>query len=180
LRGRTVAVPGELTTAFLALRLYQPDIRHVVVPFDRIEEAILAGRAELGLLIHEGQLTHADRGLALWVDLGEWWHSETGLPLPLGGNAVRRELGEKLIGAISRDLHASIAYGLAHRGEALEYAKRFGRGLDDARTDRFVGMYVNDFTLDYGPIGRRAVGELLARAHAAGIIPHPVDVRFVD
>lgn len=180
LRGRLVAIPGEMTTAFLVLRLYQPDIRHVVVPFDQIEDAVLAGDAELGLLIHEGQLTHGDKGLALWTDLGEWWYAETGLPLPLGGNAVRRDLGDELIRTIARDLRASIAYALAHRREALEHAKRFGRGLDDTRTDRFVAMYVNEFTLDYGPRGRRAVAELLDRAHHAGIIRQRVKVDFIE
>src|SRR5205814_2052888 len=124
-----VAVPGELTTAFLALKLYQPAARHVVVPFDQIEEYVAAGRAEAGLLIHEGQLTYADRGLHLWVDLGEWWHAETGLPLPLGGNVVRRDLGQALMRDIARDLKASIQYGLAHRSEALAYAKGYSRRL---------------------------------------------------
>ncbi|MGH7698904.1 MAG: menaquinone biosynthesis family protein [Gemmatimonadales bacterium] len=178
LPGRTVAVPGELTTAFLALRLYQPELRHVVVPFDRIEDEVVEGRADAGLLIHEGQLTFQDRGLHLWADLGAWWHGETGLPLPLGGNVVRRDLGDALMADVARDLRASIEYGLAHRTEALEHAKQYGRGLDDARTDQFVGMYVNAFTLDYGPVGRRAVEELLGRAHAAGVIPAPVPVAF--
>jgi len=175
----TVAVPGELTTAFLALRLYQPAARHVAVPFDRIEEHVLAGKAEAGLLIHEGQLTHGDRGLHLWVDMGEWWHEETGLPLPLGGNVVRRDLGEELMRAIARDLKASIAYGLAHRGEALAYAAAYSRGLDAARTDRFVGMYVNDYTMDLGTQGRRAVAELFTRGARAGVIPAVSDLTFV-
>ena len=179
LAGRTVAVPGELTTAFLALRLYQPAARTVVVPFDQIEEYVAAGRADAGLLIHEGQLTFTDRGLHLWVDLGEWWDDETGLPLPLGGNVVRRDLGEALLGAIAADLKASIEYGLAHRAEALAHAQSFSRGLDPAKTDRFVGMYVNDFTVDYGERGRRAVHELLARGHRAGIVPGPVPLQFV-
>src|SRR5216110_530459 len=127
LAGRTIAVPGELTTAYLALRLFQPDTRHVVVPFDQIEDYVVAGRADAGLLIHEGQLTFADRGLHLWQDLGVWWHAETGLPLPLGGNVVRRDLGATLMRDIARDLKASIQYGLAHRSEALAHAKRFGR-----------------------------------------------------
>ena len=175
-----VAVPGELTTAFLALKLYQPAARHVVVPFDQIEEYVAAGRAEAGLLIHEGQLTYADRGLHLWVDLGEWWHDETGLPLPLGGNVVRRDLGEALMRDIARDLKASIQYGLAHRAEALAHATTYGRGLDVSRIDRFVGMYVNAYTLDYGPTGRQAVSELLARAHRTGLLPRPVEVSFVE
>lgn len=179
LAGRTVAVPGELTTAFLALRLYQPAAQSVVVPFDQIEEYVAAGRADAGLLIHEGQLTFADRGLHLWVDLGEWWDDETGLPLPLGGNVVRRDLGPELLSAIAADLKASIEYGLAHRAEALAHAQSYSRGLDPAETDRFVGMYVNDFTVDYGERGRRAVRELLARGHQAGIVPGPVPLQFV-
>ena len=179
LAGRTIAVPGELTTAFLALRLYQPDIRHVVVPFDQIEDFVAAGRADAGLLIHEGQLTFSDRGLHLWVDLGEWWHEETGLPLPLGGNVARRDLGEPLLAAIARDLKASIEYGLAHRGEALAHAQSYSRGLDPARTDRFVAMYVNDFTVDYGERGRRAVEELLERGYRAGLLPRRVPLAFI-
>jgi 1,4-dihydroxy-6-naphthoate synthase len=175
----TIAVPGELTTAFLALRLFQPAARHVVVPFDQIEAYVAAGGADAGLLIHEGQLTFADRGLHLWVDLGEWWHAETGLPLPLGGNAVRRDLGPALMGHIARDLKASIQYGLAHRAEALAHAQAYSRGLDDATTDRFVEMYVNAYTVDYGAIGRRALTELFARAHRAGLVPGLVDLTFV-
>jgi len=177
--GRVVAVPGELTTAFLALKLYQPAVRHVVVPFDEIEDYVITGRADAGVLIHEGQLTYGDRGLHLWVDLGEWWHDETGLPLPLGGNAVRRDLGEPLMRDIARDLKASIEYGLTHRAEALAHASAYSRGLDTARTDRFVGMYVNDFTVDYGATGRRAVAELLDRAHRAGLLAAPVNLEFV-
>jgi len=179
LAGRTVAVPGELTTAFLALRLYQPAARTVVVPFDQIEDYVAAGRADAGLLIHEGQLTFADRGLALWVDLGAWWEDETGLPLPLGGNVARRDLGDAMLGAVARDLKASIEYGLAHRTEALAHAQSYSRGLDPAETDRFVGMYVNDYTVDYGERGRQAVRELLERGHRAGIVPGPVPLHFV-
>jgi 1,4-dihydroxy-6-naphthoate synthase len=179
LAGRLVAVPGELTTAFLTLRLYQPAARHVVVAFDQIEDFVAAGNADAGLLIHEGQLTFGDRGLHLWADMGEWWHQQTGLPLPLGGNVVRRDLGEELMRAIAGDLKASIEYGLAHRAEALRHAQGFSRGLDTDRTDRFVGMYVNAYTVDYGELGRRAVEELLTRAYAARIIPAPVDLAFV-
>lgn len=179
LEGKTIAVPGELTTAYLTLRLYQPGARHIVVPFDEIETFVAAGRADAGLLIHEGQLTFADRGLHLWVDLGEWWYTETGLPLPLGGNVARRDLGAPLLAAIARDLKGSIEYGLAHRTEALAHAQGFSRGLDPARTDRFVGMYVNDFTVDYGERGRRAVRELLDRAHRAGLLPAPVALQFI-
>lgn len=178
--GKRIAVPGVLTTAFLALRLYQPRFDAVIMAFDRIEDAVVNGDVDLGLLIHEGQLTFADRGLHLWADMGEWWHADTGLPLPLGGNVVRRDLGDQLIRAISRDLRASIVYGLAHREEALDHALRFARGLDRSRADRFVGMYVNDFTVDYGERGRRAVSVLLDRATAAGLLNHRVEVQFVD
>lgn len=179
LAGRLIAVPGELTTAFLALRLYQPAARHVVVPFDQIEDFVAGGNADAGMLIHEGQLTFADRGLHLWADMGEWWYQETHLPLPLGGNVVRRDLGAELMRAIARDLKASIEYGLAHRTEALRHAQGFSRGLDAARTDRFVAMYVNAYTVEYGSSGQRAVAELLARAYAAKLIPAPVDLAFV-
>jgi len=176
---RLIAVPGELTTAFLTLRLYQPAARHVVVAFDQIEDCVASGDADAGLLIHEGQLTYADRGLHLWADMGEWWYQETQLPLPLGGNVVRRDLGESLMRAIARDLKASIEYGLAHRAEALAHAQGFSRGLDAKRVDEFVGMYVNAYTVDYGATGRRAVTELLTRARQSGIVPGPVDLAFV-
>ena len=178
--GRTVAIPGTLTTAWLALQLYQPRVRPVVVPFDQIESYVIAGKADAGLLIHEGQLTYGDRGLHLWADMGEWWHAETGLPLPLGGNVVRRDLGDELLRAIARDMKASIEYGLAHRAEALRHAQGFSRGLDAIRTDRFIGMYVNDYTVDYGPRGRKAVVELFQRGHRAGLIPGPIDVTFLS
>jgi 1,4-dihydroxy-6-naphthoate synthase len=174
-----VAVPGKLTTACLALMLYQPAARQVVVPFDAIEDYVAAGRAHAGVLIHEGQLTYADRGLHLWTDLGEWWHDETGLPLPLGGNVVRRDLGPALMQDIARDLKASIEFGLAHRTEALAHATAYSRGLDAARTDRFIGMYVNAYTVDYGATGRRAVAELLGRAHRAGLLAAPIEPTFV-
>ena len=175
-----IAVPGELTTAFLTLRLYQPQFTHVVVPFDEIEDYVVAGRAEAGLLIHEGQLTFASRGLHLWTDLGEWWQRETGLPLPLGGNVVRRDLGDELMRQVAGDLKTSIEFGLAHRAEALAHAKAYGRGLSDAATDQFVGMYVNAYTVDYGPKGRQAVATLLERAQRAGIVPATPDLRFVS
>jgi 1,4-dihydroxy-6-naphthoate synthase len=149
------------------------------VPFDEIEQYVAAGRADVGLLIHEGQLTYTDHGLALWTDLGLWWHGETGLPLPLGGNVVRRDLGDTLTLAVARDVRASIQFALDHRDEALTHAQEYGRGLDRSRTDQFVGMYVNDFTLDYGPAGRQGVAELLRRAHQAGLIPAPPEVSFV-
>jgi 1,4-dihydroxy-6-naphthoate synthase len=180
LAGRRVAVPGLLTTAYLALRLYQPEFEAVVTPFDQIEDAVAAGTTDAGLLIHEGQLTFADAGLALWTDLGEWWLQETGLPLPLGGNVVRRDLGDALIARINRDLRASIRHALDNRAPALAHAGRYSRGLSDDRTDRFVGMYVNQWTLDWGPRGRAAVQLLLDRGADAGVIPHRVQVDFVD
>ncbi|HEV3062854.1 MAG TPA: MqnA/MqnD/SBP family protein [Vicinamibacterales bacterium] len=179
LKGVTVAVPGTLTTAFLALQLFDPTVQYVVMPFDRIQEAVHAGEVHAGLLIHEGQLTWADEGLKKIVDLGEWWADRTkGLPLPLGGNVIRRDLGPQTISTLSRLLHDSIAYALDHRDEAVDYAMQFGRGLDKARTDRFVGMYVNSLTLDYGDRGRQAVRRLLADAEAAGLLPKPVQVEF--
>ena len=179
LRGRRVAIPGKLTTAYLALQLYQPDCVIEVLPFDQIDEAVQRGEVEVGLLIHEGQLTYGDSGLHLWADLGAWWLEDTGLPLPLGGNAVRRDLGAGVIQQIARDLRASIVDGLEHRGPALAHAKQFNRGIGDERTDTFVGMYVNQWTVDYGPRGREAVQVLLDRAHAAGLIPERVQVDFV-
>jgi 1,4-dihydroxy-6-naphthoate synthase len=180
LRGRRVAVPGLLTTAYLALRLYQPEFEAVVVPFDRIEDAVQRGEVEVGLLIHEGQLTYADGGLHLWADLGAWWMEDTGLPLPLGGNAVRRDLGPELTARIARDLRASIVYALEHRAPALAHAKQYNRGIGDERTDTFVGMYVNQWTVDYGARGRQAVQHLLDRGYQAGIIPERVTVSFAD
>ena len=179
LRGLRVAVPGKLTTAYLGLQLYQPDCISLVVPFDQIEDAVQRGDVDVGLLIHEGQLTYGDAGLHLWTDLGAWWMEENGLPLPLGGNAVRRDLGPEVIAQIARDLRASIVYALEHREPALAHAKQFNRGIGDERTDTFVGMYVNEWTVDYGPRGRQAVQLLLDRAHAAGLIPERVSVEFV-
>lgn len=179
LAAKRVAVPGLLTTAYLALRLYREPLETVVLPFDQIEEAVRSGSVDVGLLIHEGQLTYGDSGLQLWADLGAWWGGETGLPLPLGGNVVRRDLGEEVIAQVARDVRASVEYALAHRPEALRHAARFNRGIGDERTDLFVGMYVNDWTVDYGPVGRQAVQTLLDRAAAAGLIPHRIDVAFV-
>lgn len=180
LAGRTVAIPGEMTSAYLALRLHEPAVQTEVVPFDRIIEHVAAGQSELGLIIHEGQLTYADAGLRLILDLGEWWAADTGgLPLPLGGNVIRRDLGPDTISEVSAALRASIAHGLENRAEALAYAKGYGRGLDDAQTDEFVGMYVNPRTLDYGSDGRRAVQLFLDRGVEAGLIPHGVVVEYV-
>jgi len=181
LRGITVAIPGTLTTAFLALRLFDPDVKYVVMPFDKIQEAVHGGDVEAGLLIHEGQLTWSDEGLKKIVDLGEWWADRTGgLPLPLGGNVIKRDLGTPVIRTLSKMLHDSIAYALAHREEAVDYAMQFGRGLDKKRTDRFVGMYVNDLTLEYGDRGRQAVHRLLGDAQAAGLLPKPVQIEFAN
>jgi 1,4-dihydroxy-6-naphthoate synthase len=179
IRGKRIAIPGPLTTAYLALRLYQPDFVAVPTPFDQIETAVTSGSVDLGLLIHEGQLTYAADGLTLVQDMGEWWFSETGLPLPLGGNVVRKDLGPELTRKISRHLRASIEYALAHREAALDHAMGFARGLERSEADTFVGMYVNDWTLDYGERGRKAVRLLLQRGVDAGIIPKPVDVEFV-
>ena len=178
-RGKRIAIPGTLTSAYLALRLYEPEFEPVVVPFDEIEEAVVDGAVDLGLLIHEGQLTYGAKGLRLVADMGVWWYDETGLPLPLGGNVVRKDLGKELIETISNHLHASIAFGLDHRRAALDHSMKFARGLDRQMADTFVGMYVNEWTLDYGQRGREAVRKFLARGVEAGIIGHAVDVTFV-
>jgi 1,4-dihydroxy-6-naphthoate synthase len=178
-KGSRIAIPGTLTTAYLTLRLYEPGFEYVVVPFDQIQQAVIEGRAEAGLLIHEGQLTYQDEGLRKIVDLGEWWAERTGgLPLPLGGNIIRRDLGPEMIRKVSRMLRDSIAYALSHRPEAVEYALEFGRGLDRAKTDRFVGMYVNELTLDYGERGRRGLERLMTDAFEHGLIPQRVPVEF--
>jgi len=178
-KGRKIAIPGLLTTAFLALKLYEKEFDHVVVPFDQIEQFVKDGKADAGLLIHEGQLTYQDNGLRKIVDLGEWWSARTGgLPLPLGGNIIRRDLGPEMIGKVSKLLHDSIAYALSHRKDAVEYAQQFGRGLDKDKTDTFVGMYVNDLTLGYGERGRKAVERLMTEAYEQGLIPKSVPVQF--
>jgi 1,4-dihydroxy-6-naphthoate synthase len=185
LRKAAMAVPGTLTTAYLALRLcLGMEFSHVVVPFDKILDAVAAGQylgqaVDAGLVIHEGQLTYAESGLHLVVDLGDWWFRETALPLPLGANAIRKDLGPEVIRDVHGLLLESIRYGLEHRQEALDYALAFGRNLDRAKSDRFVGMYVNEWTLDFGPRGRQAVAALLARGHAAGVIPTLVVPEFV-
>lgn len=185
LAGARIAIPGPRTTAALALRLYAGEVapgvelETEVVPFDEIPAAVSSGHCELGLLIHEGQLTYADLSLEAVVDLGEWWRGESGFPLPLGGNAVRRDLGAEVIADLSRLVRASIEYGLSHRPEALAHASTFGRGLNAERTDRFVGMYVNDWTLDLGERGRQAVALLLTRAAAAGLIPAVTELDFI-
>lgn len=175
-----IAVPGELTSAYLALRIYDKDFEHVVVPFDEIIEAVQDGVADAGLLIHEGQLFYTEKGLHKVLDLGEWWHEHTGLPLPMGGNAIRRDLGPELMHQVSRYLHESIEYSLENREDALAYAMQFARDMHPEMADRFVAMWVNDLTLDYTDRGREAVQRLLADGHKAGIIPHEVKVDFVD
>lgn len=195
LRGKTIAIPGTLTTAFLSLRLClkahgfdcvpadgpaAPEMaRYIIRPFDEILNVVEKGEADAGLIIHEGQLTYQNQGLSLVVDLGQWWMKETGLPLPLGGNAIRKDLGAKAMEEVTALLKKSIEYALAHRKEALDYAMKYGRDLDVAKSDKFVGMYVNDWTIDFGPRGREAVALLLKKGHEAGIIPNPVELEFI-
>ena len=186
LRDKTIAVPGTLTTAYLSLRLcLEKDFSHVVVPFDEILNVVEAGsyqgqQVDAGLIIHEGQLTYGDQNLTLLVDLGQWWYEQTQLPLPLGANAVRKNLGTEVIRNVNRLLKESIQYGLDHREDALEYALQFGRDLNREKADKFVGMYVNDWTLDFGERGREAVKLLLQKGHEAGVIPEKVDPEFVE
>jgi 1,4-dihydroxy-6-naphthoate synthase len=181
LKSVRIVVPGTLTTAFLALRLLvRQEFQYEVLPFDQIIAAVRDGRYEAGLIIHEGQLTFQNEGLHLVVDLGVWWQEQTGLPLPLGGNVVRRDLGTDTIRRISSLLKESIQYSLAHRADALTYALEYARDMDRALADKFVGMYVNDWTLDYGPRGRTAVRWLLDEGYKAGVIPSPVNVEFVE
>jgi 1,4-dihydroxy-6-naphthoate synthase len=175
-----VAVPGALTSAFLALKLFAPKVATRVVPFDRILDEVKEGRAEAGLVIHEGQLTYGGHALSKVLDLGEWWKEETGLPLPLGGNAVRRDLGPGLMARLTGLVRETVKYSLAHREDALRYALGFARGMDPRVADRFVGMWVNDMTVEAGERGRRAVQVLLDRGHAAGIIPRRVVADFVE
>ena len=179
LKSMKIAVPGTMTTAYLALKLFAPKIETAVVPFDRIIPEVIAGKYEAGLIIHEGQLTYERSGLKRILDLGRWWHEQTGLPLPLGGNAIRRELGPELIAQVTKALRDSIQYALDHREPALAYAMQFARDLDPQMADRFVGMYVNDRTLDYGEDGKQAVVKLLDMGYNAGIIPHKPQVEFV-
>jgi 1,4-dihydroxy-6-naphthoate synthase len=178
--GKRIAVPGLMTSAYLALKLFQPDFIPAVVPFDQIEQVVLRDEVEAGLLIHEGQLTYEDKGFHLIADMGAWWLERTGLPLPLGGNVIRKDMPRELQKKVSRHLRASIAYALDHRQNALDHAMRFARGLDRSKADAFVGMYVNDWTLDYGERGRAAIRLFLDEGVKAGIITRPVTVEFVD
>ena len=180
IRSMKIAVPGELTSAYLALRLFEPDFEHIVVPFDRIIDAVVKGDADAGLLIHEGQLFYKQMGLDKVLDLGEWWHEKTGLPLPMGGNAIRRDLGDDLMRQVSKHLHNSIVYSMENREDALAYAMQFARDMPPELADRFVAMWVNDLTLDYGERGREGVRRLLDEGVRAGIIPHDVQVDFVE
>jgi 1,4-dihydroxy-6-naphthoate synthase len=179
IKHKKIAIPGTLTTAYLALRLFAPGIETEVVPFDQIIPAIVEGKYEAGLIIHEGQLTYSKAGLQRIVDLGKWWLKITGLPLPLGGNAIRRSLGPELTARVTGVLRDSIQYALDHRDEALAYAMQFARDVDSQLADKFVGMYVNERTLDYGPDGREAVRRLLDMGYKAGIIPREARVEFV-
>jgi 1,4-dihydroxy-6-naphthoate synthase len=175
---KTIAIPGDMTTAALVLRLCLGEVKTTVIPFDKIMDAVEGGEVEAGLLIHEGQLTYSARGFHKVLDLGEWWMQETGLPLPLGGNAIKKSLGEETIQRVSELLRQSIEYGLANRQVAVRHSMKYGRGMEENLTDLFVGMYVNDYTIDYGEKGRQAVRLLLKRAHEAGIIPSPVQLEF--
>src|SRR5205809_4210788 len=175
-----IAVPGALTSAFLALRIFNADFEYEVMPFDKIIDAVQSGRSDAGLLIHEGQLFYESMGLHKVLDLGEWWHERTALPLPMGGNAIKRDLGSELTREVSQLLRESIRYSLDHREDALEYAMQFARDMDPALADRFVAMWVNELTVDYGERGRAVVRRLLTEGHERGIIPHEVEVEFVD
>ena len=179
LRGCRIAVPGLMTTAYLTLRLCLGEVDAVVIPFDQIMDAVSEGKADAGLLIHEGQLTYTARGFSKVIDLGQWWKAETGLPLPLGGNAIKKSLGPDLIRTVSDILRESIEYGLANRKIAVRHAMAYGRGMEEGLTDKFVGMYVNDYTIDYGERGREGVRLLLDRGFKAGVIPTPVNLEFV-
>ena len=174
-----IAVPGELTSAYLALRIFNKDFEHVVIPFDKIIDEVQSGRVDAGLLIHEGQLFYKQVGLDKVLDLGEWWHEKTNLPLPMGGNVIRRDLGKELMEEVSRHLHRSIVYSMENREDALAYAMQFARDMQPELADRFVAMWVNDLTLDYGERGREAVRTLLEEGYKAGIIKNKVEVEFV-
>jgi 1,4-dihydroxy-6-naphthoate synthase len=180
LQARCIAVPGLMTSAYLSLRLFLPEPRCKVVPFDEIFSAVASGSADVGSIIHEGQLTYAAEGFEKVLDLGEWWKTLTGLPLPLGGNVIRKDFPPQERSEINRILRQSIEYGLRHRAAGVAHAMPLARGMDESLADQFIGMYVNDFTLDYGEVGRRAIREFLGRAHAAGLIPAPVELEFVE
>jgi 1,4-dihydroxy-6-naphthoate synthase len=180
LRSKTIAIPGLKTSAYLGLRLFSPEVRTITLQFDEIFDAVKAGKADVGLIIHEGQITYAGQGFKLALDLGSWWKSVTGLPLPLGGNVIRKDIPSDLQKQVSAILKESIDYGLKHRKAGVEHSMPLARGLDQEGADRFIGMYVNGFTIDYGPIGRNAIREFLGRAGGQGLIPAKVDLEFVD
>ena len=179
LTNKTIAIPGTMTSAFLTLQLALGKFDYQVIMFDQIPRAVQDGKVDAGLIIHEGQLTFQKSGLHCLLDLGRWWFEQTALPLPLGCNVIRRDLGDKTMARISTILRASIEYGLSHRKEAVEYALQFGRGLDNDLADKFVGMYVNEWTVDYGPVGRRAIAELLKRGHDSGLVPSVKELQYV-
>ena len=179
LAGRKIAVPGKMTSAYLALQLYLGEFDYIVVPFDEIFDAVKTGRADAGLIIHEGQLTYAQSGFTKVVDLGEWWKRETGLPLPLGGNVLRKDITPPVRSALSQIMRESIDYGLAHRAEAVRHSMPYARDMDASLAGKFIGMYVNDYTRDYGDTGRAAIREFLARAEAAGYLKRAVELEFV-
>ncbi|ACN98776.1 conserved hypothetical protein [Sulfurihydrogenibium azorense Az-Fu1] len=180
LKNKKIAVPGTLTSAFLALKLFEPNIDYVVIPFDKIIEEVKSGNVDAGLIIHEGQLTYQDEGLVCIVDLGKWWHEKTGgLPLPLGGNVIRKDLGIEIMKEISEILRESIKYSLTHREEAVEYALKFARGMDKSKADKFIGMYVNDLTVDYGERGKKAIQLFLKEAYEKGFIPNMPEITFI-
>jgi 1,4-dihydroxy-6-naphthoate synthase len=180
LQTKTIAIPGLKTSAYLALRLFAPEVHIVTIPFDEIFDAVKAGKADVGLIIHEGQITYADQGFKLALDLGSWWKTVTGLPLPLGGNVIRKDIPWNTQIEVSEILKESIAYGLKHRKAGIKHSMPLARGLDEEGADRFIGMYVNDFTIDYGPTGRKAIREFLDRAGQQGLIPEKVKVEFVE
>lgn len=179
IQGKKIAVPGKLTTAYLALQLYERDFEPVFIPFDKIFDAVLSGQADLGLVIHEGQITYEEKGLFNILDLGKWWHKTTGLPLPLGVDVIRRDLGSETIQSFSRLFKTSIQYALDHRKEALDYALQYGRGIHEKLGDQFVGMYVNDYTVELGPQGEAGLRKLFEESCAKGLLPHPVQLDFV-
>src|SRR6202166_330276 len=180
LREKTIAIPGLKTSAYLALRLFAPEVRTVTIPFDQIFEAVQLGKADVGLIIHEGQITYVDQGFKLALDLGYWWKSVTGFPLPLGGNVIRKDIPRNIQTEVSEILKESIEYGLQHRKAGVEHSMPLARGLDREGADRFIGMYVNDFTIDYGLTGRNAIREFLGQAATQGLIPEKVELEFVE
>ncbi len=180
LRNCVIAVPGRMTSAYLALQLYLGDFKHIVVPFDQIFDTVKNGRADAGLIIHEGQLTYAQSGFEKIVDLGEWWKHRTGLPLPLGGNVLRKDISPEVRRDLLQIMRESIDYGLSHRREAVDYSMSYARDMDSSLAGKFIGMYVNDYTRDYGDTGRKAIRQFLNEAQSAGYIENPIEPEFVE